>query len=203
MLCSRCRFYWRLHPQMPEPDQTLIKSTWPSIPNKVDAAYENPEKDQVLIFSGGCTFHFRCSSLSEFLRLNLCSVFQQGSGCGLWMDTTWWTVTRSTSTNWDFPKQYGRWTLLCTSERPGRRSSSLMKTTGGVFMSLKLWGDFYVVNKSVKNKFLTLLLNFYVSPTALMKQQAPWMQVTHDPLRTTSQGWMTKLMLQLIIMVRL
>ncbi|XP_033970729.1 collagenase 3 [Trematomus bernacchii] len=46
------RFYWRLHPQMPEPEQTLIKSTWPSIPNKVDAAYENPEKDIVIIFSG-------------------------------------------------------------------------------------------------------------------------------------------------------
>ncbi|KAF0030791.1 hypothetical protein F2P81_017522 [Scophthalmus maximus] len=39
------RFYWRLHPQMVEPEQTLIKSTWPSLPNKVDAAYENPEKD--------------------------------------------------------------------------------------------------------------------------------------------------------------
>lgn len=53
-----CRFYWRLHPQMPEPEQTLIKSTWPTIPNKVDAAYENPEKDQVMIFSGGsrCAF---------------------------------------------------------------------------------------------------------------------------------------------------
>ena len=38
---------------MPEPEQTLIKSTWPTIPNKVDAAYENPEKDQVIIFSGG------------------------------------------------------------------------------------------------------------------------------------------------------
>ncbi|XP_070761481.1 collagenase 3 [Enoplosus armatus] len=46
------RFYWRLHPQMPEPEQTLIKSTWPSIPNKVDAAYENSEKDVVIIFSG-------------------------------------------------------------------------------------------------------------------------------------------------------
>ncbi|KAG9333357.1 hypothetical protein JZ751_012766 [Albula glossodonta] len=46
------RFYWRLHPQMPEPEQTLIKSTWPSIPKKVDAAYENPEKDLVFIFSG-------------------------------------------------------------------------------------------------------------------------------------------------------
>lgn len=46
------RFYWRLHAQMAEPEQTLIKSTWPSIPNKVDAAYENPEKDLVFIFSG-------------------------------------------------------------------------------------------------------------------------------------------------------
>uniref|UniRef100_A0A8C2EAU6 Collagenase 3 n=1 Tax=Cyprinus carpio TaxID=7962 RepID=A0A8C2EAU6_CYPCA len=46
------RFYWRLHPQMPEPEQTLIKSTWPELPNQVDAAYENPEKDIVIIFSG-------------------------------------------------------------------------------------------------------------------------------------------------------
>uniref|UniRef100_A0A665UQ22 Collagenase 3 n=1 Tax=Echeneis naucrates TaxID=173247 RepID=A0A665UQ22_ECHNA len=45
-------FYWRVHPQMVEPEQTLIKSTWPSLPNKVDAAYENPEKDLVIIFSG-------------------------------------------------------------------------------------------------------------------------------------------------------
>ncbi|KAL4647239.1 collagenase 3-like [Arapaima gigas] len=47
-----CRFYWRLHPQLPEPEQTLIKSTWPTLPNKVDAAYESPEKDLVFIFSG-------------------------------------------------------------------------------------------------------------------------------------------------------
>ncbi|XP_001345507.1 collagenase 3 [Danio rerio] len=46
------RFYWRLHPNMPEPEQTLIKNTWPEIPNKVDAAYENPERDVVIIFSG-------------------------------------------------------------------------------------------------------------------------------------------------------
>ncbi|KAJ0021851.1 hypothetical protein NQD34_009341 [Periophthalmus magnuspinnatus] len=46
------RFYWRIHPQFVEPEQTLIKNTWPSLPNKVDAAYENPEKDQVFIFSG-------------------------------------------------------------------------------------------------------------------------------------------------------
>ncbi|XP_054454356.1 collagenase 3 [Anoplopoma fimbria] len=46
------RFYWRLHPQMAEPEQTLIQFTWPSLPNKVDAAYEYPEKDLVFIFSG-------------------------------------------------------------------------------------------------------------------------------------------------------
>ncbi|XP_007258583.3 collagenase 3 [Astyanax mexicanus] len=45
-------FYWRLHPQMVEPEQTPIKTTWPYIPKKVDAAYENPEKDIVIIFSG-------------------------------------------------------------------------------------------------------------------------------------------------------
>ncbi|KAL2096444.1 hypothetical protein ACEWY4_008592 [Coilia grayii] len=46
------RFYWRLHPNMPEPELTLIKSTWPMLPNKVDAAYENPHSDRVFIFSG-------------------------------------------------------------------------------------------------------------------------------------------------------
>ncbi len=45
------RFYWRLHPQMYEPEQTLIKNTWPELPNHVDAAYENPEKDIVIIHS--------------------------------------------------------------------------------------------------------------------------------------------------------
>uniref|UniRef100_A0AAY5EK95 Collagenase 3 n=1 Tax=Electrophorus electricus TaxID=8005 RepID=A0AAY5EK95_ELEEL len=45
-------FYWRLHPQVVEPEQNLIKSTWPEIPGKVDAAYENPEKDVVIIFRG-------------------------------------------------------------------------------------------------------------------------------------------------------
>ncbi|MBN3300150.1 MMP13 Collagenase, partial [Amia calva] len=46
------RFFWRLHPQMIEPEQTLIKMTWPSLPNKIDAAYESPEKDLVFIFRG-------------------------------------------------------------------------------------------------------------------------------------------------------
>ncbi|KAG7278506.1 hypothetical protein CRUP_004115, partial [Coryphaenoides rupestris] len=46
------RFFWRLHPQMPEPELTLIKSTWPSLPQEVDAAYENSDKDMVFIFRG-------------------------------------------------------------------------------------------------------------------------------------------------------
>ncbi|KAM7413465.1 hypothetical protein PAMA_020723 [Pampus argenteus] len=46
------RFYWRLHLQMVEPVQAVIKNTWSFLPNKVDAAYENPEKDMVFIFSG-------------------------------------------------------------------------------------------------------------------------------------------------------
>ena len=37
---------------MPEPEQTLIHSTWPSLPKQVDAAYENSE-DMVIIFRGG------------------------------------------------------------------------------------------------------------------------------------------------------
>lgn len=80
-----CRFYWRLHPQMPEPEQTLIKSTWPTIPNKVDAAYENPEKDVVIIFSGGfinsqikpkSLWSFSGVKFQEFLLVTQCSLMR-------------------------------------------------------------------------------------------------------------------------------
>lgn len=55
-MCFSCSFYWRLHPQLVEPEQNPIKFTWPDIPKKVDAAYENPERDVVFIFSGLCVF---------------------------------------------------------------------------------------------------------------------------------------------------
>ncbi|KAF6721671.1 Collagenase 3 [Oryzias melastigma] len=46
------RFFWRLHPQFPEPQQSLTRSTWPFLPNQVDAAYENPDKDTMFVFRG-------------------------------------------------------------------------------------------------------------------------------------------------------
>uniref|UniRef100_A0A8C5WEH7 Collagenase 3 n=1 Tax=Leptobrachium leishanense TaxID=445787 RepID=A0A8C5WEH7_9ANUR len=46
------RFFWRLHPQMVEAELTLIKSFWPELPNKIDAAYEYSQKDLIYIFKG-------------------------------------------------------------------------------------------------------------------------------------------------------
>lgn len=49
----------------------------------------------------------------------------------------------------------------------------------------------------------SLKLLFNLSPTALTRCLEPWTSATRDPLRTISQGWMMKSMLQLIIMVLL
>ncbi|XP_068122969.1 collagenase 3-like [Hyperolius riggenbachi] len=46
------RFFWRVHPQMTDTELTMIKSFWPELPNKIDAAYEYPQKDLVHIFKG-------------------------------------------------------------------------------------------------------------------------------------------------------
>lgn len=62
--------------------QLTIKSLWPSVPSKVDAAYENREKDRVVIFSGGLrggpstVRHFQ-STVCEGTAL-----FHQGERCG-------------------------------------------------------------------------------------------------------------------------
>lgn len=37
---------------MVEAELVLIKSFWPELPNKIDAAYENPIKDLVFMFKG-------------------------------------------------------------------------------------------------------------------------------------------------------
>ncbi|XP_034972188.1 collagenase 3 [Zootoca vivipara] len=52
MVIFKDRFFWRLHPQMVEADLVQIKSFWPEIPSKIDAAYEHPTNDQVLLFRG-------------------------------------------------------------------------------------------------------------------------------------------------------
>ncbi|XP_075448519.1 collagenase 3-like [Ascaphus truei] len=46
------RFFWRQHPQMTEAELVLIKSFWPELPNKIDAAYEYSNKDLIYIFKG-------------------------------------------------------------------------------------------------------------------------------------------------------
>lgn len=37
---------------MVEAELVLLKSFWPELPNKIDAAYENPVKDLVFMFKG-------------------------------------------------------------------------------------------------------------------------------------------------------
>ncbi|OCT96146.1 collagenase 3 [Xenopus laevis] len=46
------RFFWRVHPQMTDAELVLIKSFWPELPNKLDAAYEHPAKDLIYLFRG-------------------------------------------------------------------------------------------------------------------------------------------------------
>ncbi|XP_072332441.1 collagenase 3-like [Scyliorhinus torazame] len=52
MLFFKDRFFWRRHPQMPEAQLTLINSFWPKIPAKIDAAYENFERDFLVVIQG-------------------------------------------------------------------------------------------------------------------------------------------------------
>lgn len=75
------RFFWRLHPQMVEAELVLIKSFWPELPNKIDAAYENPIKDLVFMFKGEffCFFcgqenlHIHSSSMRDREVMNGCT----------------------------------------------------------------------------------------------------------------------------------
>lgn len=41
-----------MHPQMIEADLVQIKSFWPEMPANIDAAYEDPANDHVLLFRG-------------------------------------------------------------------------------------------------------------------------------------------------------
>ncbi|XP_043928522.1 matrix metalloproteinase-18-like [Protopterus annectens] len=46
------KFFWRKHPQSVDIELHLISSFWSSIQGPVDAAYENPVRDLVMIFKG-------------------------------------------------------------------------------------------------------------------------------------------------------
>ncbi|XP_071427492.1 stromelysin-1-like isoform X2 [Pithys albifrons albifrons] len=46
------KYIWRKHPAVRTADINLISSFWPRLPTGVDAAYEIPEKDEMVIFKG-------------------------------------------------------------------------------------------------------------------------------------------------------
>lgn len=46
------RFIIRKHPQVGESDLLFIQELWPSLPNDIDAAYENPISGENLVFKG-------------------------------------------------------------------------------------------------------------------------------------------------------
>lgn len=64
------RFFWRLHPQMVEAELVLLKSFWPELPNKIDAAYENPIKDLVFMFKGEFPILLLAEKYTYLIKLN-------------------------------------------------------------------------------------------------------------------------------------
>ncbi|XP_058646186.1 matrix metalloproteinase-18 [Onychostoma macrolepis] len=46
------RFIWRVHPSFEQIGITLITSLWPDLPAHIDAAYENTNKNSMLVFRG-------------------------------------------------------------------------------------------------------------------------------------------------------
>ncbi|KAG8136951.1 hypothetical protein E2320_005510 [Naja naja] len=53
------RHFWRKHPQMFNVELYFISLFWPTLPSNIDAAYENSEKDNILIFKEtGKTYFF-------------------------------------------------------------------------------------------------------------------------------------------------
>ncbi|XP_028839039.1 collagenase 3-like [Denticeps clupeoides] len=52
MFFFKGRFFWRNYPQSNKAEQNLVKNYWPELPDNIDAAYENEEKDRVFIFKG-------------------------------------------------------------------------------------------------------------------------------------------------------
>uniref|UniRef100_A0A803T7A7 interstitial collagenase n=1 Tax=Anolis carolinensis TaxID=28377 RepID=A0A803T7A7_ANOCA len=51
MMFFKGRHFWRKHPQL-DVELFFIALFWPSLPTRIDAAYENYEKDQLVLFRG-------------------------------------------------------------------------------------------------------------------------------------------------------
>lgn len=69
-LCS-IRFFWRRHPQLRSVELNFISLFWPSLPNGIQAAYEEFDRDLVFLFKGNC------------LGFNFISVLPEGRRKGL------------------------------------------------------------------------------------------------------------------------
>ncbi|XP_043547070.1 collagenase 3-like [Chiloscyllium plagiosum] len=52
MMFFKDRFFWRRNVQLPEVELTLIRSFWPKLPAQIDAAYENQERDFLVVIKG-------------------------------------------------------------------------------------------------------------------------------------------------------
>ena len=52
-LCST-RYIWRKHPQLQMVELNFISLYWPSLPNGIQAAYEDFDSDLIFIFKGNC-----------------------------------------------------------------------------------------------------------------------------------------------------
>ncbi|XP_020851849.1 neutrophil collagenase isoform X2 [Phascolarctos cinereus] len=46
------KYFWRKHNQLPKPELHKISLFWPSLPSGIQAAYEDDEKDLVILFKG-------------------------------------------------------------------------------------------------------------------------------------------------------
>ena len=63
-LCST-RYVWRKHPRLRMAEFNFISLYWPSLPNGIQAAYEDFDRDLIFIFKGDCP-RFSSSSCSRW-----------------------------------------------------------------------------------------------------------------------------------------
>lgn len=77
------RFFWCSHPQLVTPQQAVITNFWPDASVIIDAAYESPQSDRVLLFKGLCP-----SAEARFIppshRSAMKSSLHLFAGCCVW-----------------------------------------------------------------------------------------------------------------------